>query len=878
LSKAEGKLRIISRVSVNSQEGCMKVIALGFLCIFFGIVLCGDHVAGVKKDVLWTAAGGVDIAKNIVSPIVPVHECPTYVQDTFIPYLNQNKSMCMYGNLHTRFGTFFDGSSRRAVIARPFDTELHQLWGVCDGFRCQYSAETDVLVTQTMISQYMPGVIVYKNASKKIVITKDMYGNSKFTFNGGAPDYSLRVPDGPYIPASSFALSNNGEWLAVELRDEGVALLKLQDLSVRHITSSSPTYGVGFDPSVELAVSNDGKSVLLTGQNSGFMMIDVVTGCGQSLVTGLAFAESTVRCPSSDLQIGNIVQSFFAGHRPLFNDAGTQLEVIVSAWTGMRLVSLSIAGPRPDPAYDYIALGDSFVSGEGESNRSFYIDPTNSCHVSRRAYPFLVGSLASFLGSKVGSVACAGARIGDIIGASSTYTGQGGRFATANDLPLKQVHASTTLTPGVILQGDFVEMYTPKVVTVGVGGNDAGLMGKLRACAMPGTCEWAMGDGLRKSADELKRMFDKLVFLYTDLVRKSGTTRFYAIGYPNIMHTTGLCDPITQVLFDTTERQFMRESLQYLNLVVKAAAEKTGIGYIDIQNSFDGNELCSGGSVTAMNALRLGKDVPLLSALPNIKVFASESFHPTPAGHSLIARVIHKAYPDLREGRYCDGGQLVCPKQVSAPGLPYHFTTGSHTTASGASYYENFAYADKTIARVFNIFIDSGVFSADSTIKVELHSDTVELGSFMVDENGRVDVSVLIPESIGDGTHTLHVLGEKDDGSLIDMYQFIEINNESILVIDAGTGVLQPDSKAISGGILGQNMTAQLSSDSDTMVLGKMNQQPKSEQQNVQKRATSTITKQKALAQNFVWAIAGLSVVGLILILGLVFRWVKQTG
>jgi len=856
----------------------MKVIALGFVCIFFGIILCGDHVAGVTKDVLWTTAGSVDVAKNIVSPTVPVHECPTYVQDTFIPFLNQNKSMCMYGNLHTRFGTFFDGSNRRAVIARPFDTELHQLWGVCDGFRCQYSAETDVLVTQTMISQYMPGVIVYKNASKKISVSKDVQGNSKFTFNGGVPDYSLRVPDGPYIPASSFALSNNGEWLAVELRDEGVALIKIQDLSVRHITSISPTYGVGFDPSVELAVSNDGKSILLTGQNSGFMMIDVVPGCGQSIVTGLVFAESTVRCPYSDMQIGNIVQSFFAGYRPLFNDNGTQLEAIVSSWTGMRLVTLSIAGPRPDPVYDYIALGDSFVSGEGESDRSYYIDQTNSCHVSRRAYPFLVSSLASFLGSKVGSVACAGARIGDIIGAPSTYKGQGGRFAATNDLTVKQAHARTALTSGVILQSDFVEMYTPKVVTVGVGGNDAGLMGKLRACAMPGTCEWATGNGLRKSANEIQRMFDKLVFLYTDLVRKSSTTRFYAIGYPNIMHAAGLCDSVTQVLFDTTERQFMRESLQYLNLVVKAAAEKAGIGYIDIQNSFEGNELCSGGSVPAMNGLRLGKDVPLLSAFPSIKVFASESFHPTPAGHTLIAGVIHKAHPDLREGRYCEGDQLVCPKQVSVPGLPHYFTAGSNTTASGASYYEYFAYADKTIARIFNIFIDSGVFSMHSTVKVELHSDIAELGSFVVDENGQVDVSVLIPDSIGDGVHALHVLGEKDDGSLIDMYQFIEINNESISVIDAGTGTLQSDLKEMSKGVLAQNTPTQLYSNPDSMVLGQMTQQPKSEQPNMQQQVTTTGAEEKASTQNYVRVIAGLSVLGLIVIFVAVFRWVKQTG
>ena len=212
------------------------------------------------------------------------------------------------------------------------------------------------------------------------------------------------------------------------------------------------------------------------------------------------------------------------------------------------------------------------------------------------------------------------------------------------------------------------------------------------------------------------------------------------------------------------------------------------------------------------------------------------------------------------------------------PGLPHYFTAGSNTTASGASYYEYFAYADKTIARIFNIFIDSGVFSMHSTVKVELHSDIAELGSFVVDENGQVDVSVLIPDSIGDGVHALHVLGEKDDGSLIDMYQFIEINNESISVIDAGTGTLQSDLKEMSKGVLAQNTPTQLYSNPDSMVLGQMTQQPKSEQPNIQQQVTTTGAEEKASSQNYVRVIVGLSVLGLIVIFVVVFRWVKQTG
>ena len=89
-------------------------------------------------------------------------------------------------------------------------------------------------------------------------------------------------------------------------------------------------------------------------------------------------------------------------------------------------------------AEGYLALGDSYTSGEGDTEGGTWYEPgtdeqgdkstfagRNLCHLSRRSYPYLIGLELGYLGSNLAtppadglfhSVACSGAKIHNVIG------------------------------------------------------------------------------------------------------------------------------------------------------------------------------------------------------------------------------------------------------------------------------------------------------------------------------------------------------------------------------------------------------------------------------------------------------------------------------
>ena len=95
-------------------------------------------------------------------------------------------------------------------------------------------------------------------------------------------------------------------------------------------------------------------------------------------------------------------------------------------------------------APNYVALGDSYASGVGTRT---YIEISGSCQRSTYAYPYID---AGRIGANLTFVACSGARVADV---------------TANQLP--SVTSSTN------------------IVSVQVGGNDAGFSSVITECAKP---------------------------------------------------------------------------------------------------------------------------------------------------------------------------------------------------------------------------------------------------------------------------------------------------------------------------------------------------------------------------------------------------------
>jgi hypothetical protein len=651
-----------------------------------------------------------------------------------------------------------------------------------------------VLVTQQQVSQFGRGLVVFRHASsriKQLIVSNSVV---RYVFDTSHPDYEMKNDAGRYVWTPTFSISANGRWVVAELYDQGTVTLDLDTLTARQITTDGYLYGRGMDPTEELAVSNDGKSVAVTGQNAGLHVFDVTSECGQQLVGDLTRLSTTMNCPSTDLGVGITFPNFASAHRPRFYGDGHQLELIVKSWVaGTQRVTFVTHGTPIAHQLKILSLGDSFTSGEGETDDSYYEPGTNQgfdkCHVSTRAYP---GSIARGMGvndADAKNLACSGAKIGDIIGPGDEYEGQAGRLGAASlSLSALQIlamkeQAVDNFQPGRALQSNFIERYTPEILTIGVGGNDAGLMGKLRTCAMPDTCEWAEGAGLKETAGEIRRLYDTLGSFFSTIADQVEFSRVFIVGYPDIIEPDGRCDSATAFLMDHSERVFIQNSMHYLNQVIHSAADKAGFAYVDVEHSFDGTNLCSSTSPTSMNSVRIGDDIAVIDALPMLKIIGAETFHPTPYGHTLIANTILSEYP----------GMTRTPMDASTLDIepsPYWQVDG--LAAERSAFATDFAYADTGDAQHVTVQVPDGTLQPGSIATVEIHSEPMRLATFIVDEQGGLHGTVTLPASLGEGFHTLHLLAMNRGGNDIDMYQFVTTGESGDVVTmsdgDSGDG------------------------------------------------------------------------------------------
>ncbi|MCA1789329.1 MAG: SBBP repeat-containing protein [Thioalkalivibrio sp.] len=206
----------------------------------------------------------------------------------------------------------------------------------------------------------------------------------------------------------------------------------------------------------------------------------------------------------------------------------------------------------------YVALGDSYSSGEGVP--CFFKDsdtPSNACHRSILAYPMRTPYRPHELSCD----------------AASTPTG----FLACSGATTKNVKlggASPTKAPGELSQLDrgFVSDET-ELVTITIGGNDFGFTDILIACLSPyqSTPDADCNDALDRNSVLLKSALVsvKLEETYQDIKDSIGaSTRVFVLGYPRIV--SGVECPDVQaadgiLTLDANVQKKMREAVDVLN-------------------------------------------------------------------------------------------------------------------------------------------------------------------------------------------------------------------------------------------------------------------------------------------------------------------------
>lgn len=217
---------------------------------------------------------------------------------------------------------------------------------------------------------------------------------------------------------------------------------------------------------------------------------------------------------------------------------------------------------------EYVALGDSYSSGEGLPP---FLPPsdTNNCDRSPSAYPALLAGMNSSTLRLRAFRACSGAVTGDV---SAGMNGEPGQLDSLN--------ANTD------------------VVTITIGGNDIEFDVYARRCVLPaGSCDSSSQeyiDSMDAIANELP---DKLDDLYSAIRSEAQNAQVYVIGYPQVVPASSYvsCGGFT---FTNSEQDAARAIGTALNSAIEDAVSRAGTGFTYVDPSatgspFLGNELCT---------------------------------------------------------------------------------------------------------------------------------------------------------------------------------------------------------------------------------------------------------------------------------------------
>ena len=633
------------------------------------------------------------------------------------------------------------------AISFPFESTFYRL-DVCQGiWGCVYADENDTLAGVTGVYKQFVA-----NLSKSV-----QAGVIHYSPTEASPIFSVGQFAGRSFSPETVATSQNGKWVLAELKSYGFLRINVQTSEVRRIIAPGNDYGYGRDPRVEMAITNDGSTVAIVGLRMGLQLISVDDTCGDRLSEFMQkyYAGAVTACASLQTPTEKFIPNFLYALRPIFSNDGKIFSFdAYSSSVAARHITMFSDNSDAQKQPLYLALGDSFVSGEGEVDDSYYLGgATNKCHLSSRSYPFL---LANPWNITARSTACSGATM---------QTARGISAKTHQPLQLSEL-----------------ELHPPQVATIGIGGNDIGLIGKLKDCLGTDTCRWAgTATSRHQTAMEIKSLYPHLKQFYADVkVRTLGPV--IVVGYPRIITSQQPCMSPLGALLNQTERIFMNEAIHYLNQVIQAAASDVGVGYADIENALNGGELCSSIDAPLVNSVRAGSEYSVIAAVPSIKIFGSESFHPKPEAHVKVATTILQKFSNLNTAAtYMNNGN---PTVVPTPSSYWDVNGGVSKPQRAVPFLGKITIKKKDL---FEVSFPAFTFKPSTEIVLELHSDIKNLGTVKSAKDGSLDTTISSTD-FETGFHSVHAIGKNFVGNEFAAYDFLLVEDENEATVTTPPG------------------------------------------------------------------------------------------
>ncbi|HMJ32483.1 MAG TPA: SGNH/GDSL hydrolase family protein [Baekduia sp.] len=248
------------------------------------------------------------------------------------------------------------------------------------------------------------------------------------------------------------------------------------------------------------------------------------------------------------------------------------MQSITRRLIGVVTVACALSGGVTAAAYadNYVALGDSYSSGTGTRDYSL----SSGCQRGPYAYPALIK--ADRPGTNLTFVACSGARTGDVL---------------AN-----QVQSLSTTT---------------NVVTITIGGNDAGFSSVITQCAYPLV---SCNSNITTAQNYINNTLPgALNGVYSQIQSRAPNARVVVLGYPRLFMGVD-CNAGT--FFSTDEMTKLNATADMMRNVISARAAAYGFTFRDAIPPFTGHAVCS--------------STEWINGLSNP---VSDSYHPNRTGH-----------------------------------------------------------------------------------------------------------------------------------------------------------------------------------------------------------------------------------------------------
>lgn len=554
------------------------------------------------------------------------------------------------------------------------------------------------------------------------------------------------------INAQTLAFSDNGSWLVAETLYGRFVRINLASLTA---TAFAPAYGAQGHPGLlasHLAISDDGRFVAIANDAAAALKVYDLTDC----------LDST--CISHDYRafVDEAVPGLRSIKRVRFVQQGLLSLEATGATPQASGVYLLAPTHQINSLLAYLALGDSFTSGEGAFDYLRGTDTEiNKCHLSIHSYPLTI-TQTLFTQHSGRSVACSGARIHDLASTTASYKGQvrGGQ-TTAN---LQQTGELNRLLadfePGQIAQHRFARHYQPEVLTVSIGGNDIGFGDIIERCAVPRlSLHRSDGDCFNTHEDrvEVLNLVDRTIAKWTSLFKQlrsvAPATTIYAVGYPSIVDGRGHC-PVN-VQLSKSELEFAETLTAYLNKQIAKSAQQAGVTFVDIEDALHGHRLCEAhGAQVAVNGITAGTDVGMLG----IRALGQESYHPNALGQQLMAEAILRKTKRFTSSTNNPTASADRNAVLTAPK-----SGRSITSTTPGDFIDRWLSPQST----YTLQLDGlAAGLKPNTSYSVMFGLTMPLGSVTTDVNGSLAGSVTIPGTTPGGGQVIHIDGEGQGGPI----------------------------------------------------------------------------------------------------------------